>query len=49
MSTGACLAIVLWIVALAAAASVFGKLPSTAAGYRDFAPYYVQSLAMRWR
>jgi len=47
MSVRAYLAIILWITALAAAASLFGKLPSTAAGYRDFAPYYVQSLAMR--
>jgi Glycosyltransferase family 87 len=41
------IAIVLWIAALAAAASLYGKLPSTADGYRDFAPYYVQSLATR--
>lgn len=39
--------ILLWIVALAAAATLFAKLPSTAADYRDFNTYYVPSLAMR--
>ena len=47
MSRRGYLAIVLWIAALAAAAFVFDKLPSTADGYRDFATYYVPSLATR--
>jgi hypothetical protein len=47
MTTRACLAIVLWIAALVAAANLFRKSPATVADYRDFAPYYVQSLAMR--
>lgn len=47
MSTRACFVIILWIAVLAAAVNLFSQLPSTAAGYRDFAPYYVQSLATR--
>src|ERR1700756_1989692 len=47
MSKWGLLAILLWITAAAGAAFTFGKLPSTADGYRDFAAYYVPSLAMR--
>ena len=41
------LALILWVAAFAAAASLFAKLPSTATGYRDFSAYYVPSLAVR--
>jgi hypothetical protein len=47
MSRRGYLAILLWIAALAAAAFMFGKLPSTADDYRDFATYYLPSLATR--
>jgi len=40
-------ALILWVTASAAVVSLFAKLPSTAAGYRDFSAYYVPSLAVR--
>lgn len=41
------IAIVVWIAALVAAVSMYGKLPSTPDGYRDFSSDYVQSSAAR--
>ena len=43
----ACVAIVLWIAALAAAVNLLSKPRATLADYRDFAAYYVQALAVR--
>jgi hypothetical protein len=47
MRIHACIAIVLWIAALAAAVNLLSKSRATLADYRDFAPYYVQALAVR--
>jgi Glycosyltransferase family 87 len=47
MTTRTCVALVLWIAALAAAANLLGKPLATLADYHDFIPYYVQSMAMR--
>jgi hypothetical protein len=40
-------AVALWIIVGAAAVIVFKALPSSVAGYQDFKPYYVGSLALR--
>jgi glycosyl transferase family 87 len=47
MSRRGYLAIALWIAALAAAVNLFSKPPATFTDYRDFATYYVPSLATR--
>jgi hypothetical protein len=47
MRIHACIAIVLWIAALAAAVNLLSKSRATLSDYRDFAPYYVQALAVR--
>jgi hypothetical protein len=41
------IAIALWIIVGAAAVIVYKALPSSVAGYQDFRPYYVGSLALR--
>jgi hypothetical protein len=40
-------AVALWIIVGVAAVIVFEALPSSIAGYQDFKPYYVGSLALR--
>ena len=41
------IAVALWIIVGAAVVVVFKTLPSSVAGYQDFKPYYVGSLALR--